>query len=164
MPLAPPTLAPPSLGYDLTLLKTAPQRGTDHDHGWCYGLPSGIRTEQWPLSPHDGFPMQHCFTLRVPAQYRAKGDAYVALAMFADQQFDEPVEIDAVAQYLAAETIARPSDPNLLPYFAYRQNRHPMEFRMKDIIDHNFVAIWLTETEFAGPLCRPPERSAGSGS
>ncbi|WP_375783293.1 hypothetical protein ACE10Z_25920 [Bradyrhizobium sp. Pha-3] len=44
MPLALPTLAPPTLGYDLTLLKTAPQRGTDHDHGWCYGLPSGIRT------------------------------------------------------------------------------------------------------------------------
>ncbi|PDT73524.1 hypothetical protein CO675_29750 [Bradyrhizobium sp. C9] len=101
--------------------------------------------------------MQHCFTLRVPTQYRAKGDAYVALAMFADQQYDEPDEIDAVAQYLAAETIARPSDPNLLPYFAYRKNRHPMEFRMKDIIDHNFAAIWLTEIEFAGPFCRPPE-------
>ncbi|QOZ34629.1 hypothetical protein [Bradyrhizobium sp. CCBAU 53421] len=157
MPLAPPTFAPPTLGYDLTLLKTAPQRGTDQDHGWCYGLPPGIGSEQWPLSPHDGFPMQHCFTLRVPPQYRVKGETHVALAMFADQQYDEPVEIDAVAQYLAAETIARPSDPNLLPYFAYRQNRHPMEFRMKDIIDHNFAAIWLTETEFAGPLCRPPE-------
>ncbi len=28
---------------------------------------------------------------------------------------------------------------------------------MKDIIDHNFAAIWLTAAEFAGPLCRPPE-------
>lgn len=26
-------------------------------------LPPGIRAEQWPLSPSDGFPMQRCFTL-----------------------------------------------------------------------------------------------------
>ncbi|VIO79039.1 hypothetical protein CI1B_76680 [Bradyrhizobium ivorense] len=149
--------APPTLAYDLTLLQTPPQRGTERDHGWCYGLPPGIRPEQWPLSPHDGFPMQHCFTLRLPAQYRARGEAYVALAMFADQQYDEPVEVDAVARYLAAETIERPADGNLLPYWTYAQHRHPTECRMKDIIDHNFVAIWLTEAEFAGPLCAPPE-------
>ncbi|MEN3346849.1 MAG: hypothetical protein V7632_484 [Bradyrhizobium sp.] len=149
--------AAPTLAYDLTLLKTPPQRGTDHDNGWCYGLPPGIRPEQWPLSPYDGFPMQHCFTLRLPVQYRARGEAYVALAMFADQQYDEPIEVDAVAKYLAAETVERPSEGNLLPYWSYRQNRHPTECRMKDIIDHNFAAIWLTEAEFAGPLCAPPE-------
>lgn len=151
------TLGPPTLAYDLTLEKTPPRRGTEHDHGWCYGLPPGIRAEQWPLSPHDGYPMQHCFTLRLPVQYRTKGDAYVALAMFADQQYDEPIEIGAVAQYLTGETVEQPADADLLPYWTYRQNRHPMEFRTKDIIDHNFAAIWLTEAEFAGPLCAPPQ-------
>ena len=153
------TPAPPTLAYDLTLLQTPPRRGTEHDHGWCYGLPPGIRAEQWPLSSHDGYPMQHCFTLRLPEQYRAKGPGYVALAMFADQQYDEPVEVEPIAQYLATETIERPSDASLLPYWTYRQNRHPMEHWMKDIIDHNFAAIWLTEAEFAGALCDPPDLS-----
>jgi len=160
MTLALPNLAPilaPTLAYDLTLLKTPPRPGTEHDHGWRYGLPPSIRPEQWPLSPYDGFPMQHCFTLRLPLQYRTRGEAHVALAMFADQQYDEPVEVDAVAQYLAAETNERPADAHLLPYWTYGQHRHPMEFCMKDIIDHNFAVIWLTEVEFAGPLCRPPE-------
>ena len=47
-------------------------------------VPPGIAESQWPLSPFDGFPMQPCFTLRLPEQYRAKGPDYVALAMFAD--------------------------------------------------------------------------------
>jgi hypothetical protein len=81
--------------------------------------------------------------------------------MFADQQHDEPSEIETVAEYLAAETPERPTDPDLLPFWHYRQNRHRMEFRMKDIIDHNFAAIWLTQAEFAGPLCQPP-RLAGN--
>lgn len=151
MPLAPPTTA-----YDLELLQHPPARRTEINHGWCYGLPPGIAESQWPLSPYDGFPMQPCFTLRLPEQYRVKGPDYVALAMFADQQHDEPREVEAVAAYLNAETAQRPADPHLFPYWNYRQSRHPMEFRMKDIIDHNFAAIWLTEAEFAGPLCPPP--------
>lgn len=151
MPLAPPTTA-----YDLELLQRPPARGTDTDHGWCYGLPPGIADNQWPLSPFDGFPMQPCFTLRLPEQYRAKGPEYVAITLFADQQHDEPREVATVAAYLNAEIVERPSDPSLIPYWNYLQNRHPMEFRMKDVIEHNFAAIWLTEAEFAGPLCRPP--------
>ena len=88
MPLAPPTTA-----YDLELLQTPPARGTDSDHGWCYGLPPGITESQWPLSRCDGFPMQPCFTLRLPEQYRTRGADYIALTMFADQQHDEPSEI-----------------------------------------------------------------------
>jgi hypothetical protein len=152
--------ASPTTAYDLTLLQTPPCRGAENDHGWCYGLPPGIAENQWPLSPFDGFPMQPCFTLRLPEQYRAQGRDYVALTVFADQQHDEPGEVEPVARYLGAETSERPTDPDLLPYWNYRQNRHPMEFRMKDIIDHNFAAIWLTESEFAGPLCQPPGLAA----
>ena len=151
MPLAPPTTA-----YDLELLRHPPARNDAANHGWCYGLPPGIAENQWPLSPFDGFPMQPCFTLRLPEQYRAKGPDFVAITLFADQQHDEPDEVAAVAAYLTAESVERPADPNLLPYWNYRQSRHPMEFRMTDIIDHNFAAIWLTEAEFAGPLCQPP--------
>jgi len=150
------SLQAPSIAYDLELLKVPPERGISADHGWCYGLPPGITESQWPLSPHDGFPMQPCFTLKLPEQYRARGRDYVALTMFADQQHDEPSEVDTIAEYLAAETTARPDDANLLPYWLYKQNRHPMEFRMKDVTYHNFAAIWLTEAEFTGALCQPP--------
>jgi hypothetical protein len=153
------TLAAPTIGYDLTLLKTPPKRSTENDHGWCYGLPPGIKPEQWPLSPHDGFPMQHGFTLRIPEQYRTRGNDYVALALFADQQYDEPAYVETVGNYLAANDSTRPVDANLLPYRTYLQNRHPTECRMTDLIDHNFAAIWLTAAEFAGPLCQPPDLS-----
>jgi hypothetical protein len=155
-------LTPPTLAYDLELLKRPPQRAKEDDHGWCYGLPPGIAQNQWPLSPFDGHPMQPCFAVRIPAQYRAKGPEYIALCMFADQQHDEPEEVEAIAEYLAADTPGRPADPNLLPFWDYKQHRHPMEFRLaQDAMGRNFAAIWLTEAEFAGPLCRPP-RLAGN--
>ena len=85
-----------------------------------------------------------------------KGADYVALTMFADQQHDEPSEIEASRIISAAKHWSLPPIANLKPYWIYKQNRHPMEFSMKDIIDHNFAAIWLTAAEFAGPLCQPP--------
>ncbi|MBI5265125.1 MAG: hypothetical protein HY852_25305 [Bradyrhizobium sp.] len=151
------TPAAPSTAYDLELLKEPPARGTERDHGWCYGLPPGIAQEQWPLSPHDGFPMQHCFTLCIPEQYRTKGRDLVALTMFADQQHDDPKEVEEVAEYLAADTVGPLRRADLLPFWKYRLNRHPMEFRMRDAIDRNYAAIWLTEAEFTGPLCTPPD-------
>jgi hypothetical protein len=151
------TVRPPTVAYDLSLLQAPPDRGSAQNHGWCYGLPPGLLPEQWPLSLHDGFPMQHCFTLLVPEQYRAQGPAHVALTMFADQQYDEPVEVGAIADYFASETMERPTDAALLPFWTYRRHRHAMEFRMKDVIDYNFAAIWLTEAEFAAPLCQPPQ-------
>jgi hypothetical protein len=155
-------LAPPTTAYDLELLQNATARGTASDHGWCYGVPPGITESQWPLSRCDGFPMQPCFTLKLPEQYRTRGADYIELTMFADQQHDEPSEIGTIADYLGASASERPGDPNLLPYWIYRQNRHPMEFLMKDIIDHNFAVIWLTAAEFAGPLCQPPRLTANA--
>lgn len=147
----------PSIAYDLELSKQPPARGSPDNHGWCYGLPPGITETQWPLSPFDGFPMQPCFTLRLPEQYRTQGPGYVALTMFADQQYDEPREVETIAEYLAADTLEPPSDPDLLPFWRYKRGRHAREFRMQDIIGHNFAAIWLTEEEFRGPLCHPPQ-------
>jgi hypothetical protein len=146
----------PTIAYDLELLKRPPARGADNDHGWCYGLPPGIVPSQWPLSPLSGYPMQPCFTVRIPEQYRVKGLTYAALSLFADQQHDEPDEVAAIAECIGADMPERPSDLHLLPFWTYNQNRHPMEFRMKDIIDRHFAAIWLTEAEFAGALCQPP--------
>jgi hypothetical protein len=155
-------LVPPTLAYNLELLKIPPARGTENDHGWCYGLPPGITQSQWPLSPFCGYPMQPGFTIRVPEQYRTQGPDFVALSLFADQQHDEPVEVEAIAEYFRADTQGRPDDPNLLPFWSYKQNRHPMEFWMaEDAMGRSFAAIWLTEAEFAGPLCQPP-RLAGN--
>ena len=70
--------------------------------------------------------------------------------MFADQQYDEPSEVETIAEYLAADTSEPPSDPDLLPFWRYKRSRHAREFRMQDVIGHNFAAIWLTEEEFRG--------------
>jgi hypothetical protein len=154
-------LAPPTIAYDLELLTTPPKRGSENDHGWCYGLPPGIESNQWPLSPFTGYPMQPCFTLRIPEQYRTRGPNYIALSAFADRQHDEPDEVEAITEYISVDAPGRPADPDLLPFWTYKLNRHPMEVRMEDAIGRSFAMIWLTEVEFAGPLCRPP-RVAGN--
>jgi hypothetical protein len=154
-------LSPPTIAYDLALLTTPPERGAENDHGWCYGLPPGIEQNQWPLSPFNGYPMQPCFTLRVPEQYRTKGPGHVALSVFADRQHDEPDEVEAIAEYTSVDAAGRPADPDLLPFWVHKQNRHPMEVRMEDALGRSFAMIWLTEAEFAGQLCQPP-RIAGN--
>src|ERR1022692_4732487 len=105
-------LAPPPLAYDLELLGRPPARGGKDDHGWCYGLPPGIAQNQWPLSPSNGYPMQPCFTVRIPEPYRTKGPDYVALSMFADQQHDEPDEVEAIARFMSADAPDRPIEPD----------------------------------------------------
>ena len=57
------------------------------------------------LKYHDGHPMQPCFTLRIPEPYRAKGPDYVALSVFADQQHDEPDEVEADRRISGREDI-----------------------------------------------------------
>ena len=50
----------PSRAYDLQMLDRPADR--ERDHGWVYGLPPGISSEQWPLDPVTGFPLMHGFT------------------------------------------------------------------------------------------------------
>ena len=36
--------------YDIEIVNDAAHAG-EANHGWCFGLPPGIRPEQWPLDP-----------------------------------------------------------------------------------------------------------------
>ncbi len=56
--------------YNIDVLSRPATRSTDQDHGWCFGLPPGISPEQWPLDPHNGYPLMHGFTLLLPEDYR----------------------------------------------------------------------------------------------
>lgn len=44
--------------YDIEIVNDAAHAG-EANHGWCFGLPPGIRPEQWPLDPDTGYPLMH---------------------------------------------------------------------------------------------------------
>lgn len=69
---------------------------------------------QWPLSPFSGNPLKHAFTVRVPEPCRTQEPDLVALSLFADNQFYEPDEVEAIAALLGDESPARPSDPGTM--------------------------------------------------
>ncbi|MGU3493322.1 hypothetical protein ACLBXM_04695 [Xanthobacteraceae bacterium A53D] len=133
----------------------APQAG---GHGWCFGLPPGIRPEQWPLDPWNGLPMMHGFTLLLPEDYRVHGPDIVALSFFATapDHFDgSPAKgVDGMRAAITAE--APPTDPALRPFWERAQQAHPHLHRMQDILDVDYALVLLTRAEFEGPPCRPP--------
>lgn len=63
--------------YDLEILPRPAERKPDC-HGWVFGLPPGITSEQWPLDPNNGSPLMHGFTLLLPDDYRVHGSEIVA--------------------------------------------------------------------------------------
>jgi hypothetical protein len=151
--------------YDLTLSQPAPQQpwpAAQWRNGWILGLPAGISKAQWPLSYRTGFPLRHAFTLHVPEQYRPRGVEFVALSLFVDEQFEELETVTEIEEFMASEASGSdqpPSDPGLLLLWESRRNRHPQYAEMSDDLDTRYVAIWLTQAEFEGELCTPPDLS-----
>lgn len=118
----------PSRAYDLQMLDCPTDRA--RDHGWVYGMPPGISTEQWPLDAVTGYALMHGFTLELPDDYRVHGEDIVAVSFFATAPdhndggaIDDPEIREAVA--------ARPS--------------HPRLSRMIDILDYEYAAILLSK-------------------
>lgn len=146
-------------------LKLGPQRilprtnrGVEWSGGWTLGLPPGITTAQWPLSASNGQPLRHAFTLHLPVDYRIKGEELVALSLFVDDQQEEISCIKEIANYFGSPLVATPpDDSDLLPFWQYRQAKHPHCHTMEDTLGIQFCAIWLTQQEFDGDLCRPPK-------
>ena len=131
--------ASPSRAYDLQMLDRPTARA--RDHGWVFGLPPGISSEQWPLDPVTGYPLMHGFTLLLPDDYRVHGEDIVALSFFATAPdhndggaLDDPEVREAVA--------ARPA--------------HPRLSRMTDILDYEYAALLLTKAEYDGAFTTPP--------
>ncbi|WP_122439960.1 DUF7256 domain-containing protein [Pseudomonas viridiflava] len=133
-------------------------RGPEWSGGWSLGLPPGITPEQWPLSPVMGHPLRHAFTLYVPEQYRKQGAERVAFSLFVDDQMEELSPSSAVEAFFASPLLPTPpEDQHLLPFWTHRRAHHPLHFDMTDILDTHYVAIWLTQAEFDGSLCMPPD-------
>lgn len=132
-------LALPSRAYDLQMLDRPAERG--RDHGWVYGLPPGITSEQWPLDPVTGYPLMHGFTLLLPEDYRVHGEGIVALSFFAT-----PADLTdggaTDAPEIREAVMARPS--------------HPRLSRMTDILDYEYAALLLTRSEYEGAFATPP--------
>lgn len=135
----PVAFALPSRAYDLQMLDRSADRV--RDHGWVFGLPPGIATEQWPLDPVTGYPLMHGFTLRLPPDYRVHGEDIVAVAFFATA----PDHNDGGA----------PDDPEIREAVMARPV-HPRLARMHDILDYEYAAILLSKAEYDGAFAMPP--------
>jgi len=109
-------VALPSRAYDLQMLDRPADRA--RDHGWVYGLPPGIESEQWPLDSVTGFPLMHGFTLLLPDDYRVHAEDIVAVSFFATA----PDHNDGGA----------PDDPEIREAVATRP-AHPRLSRMTDV-------------------------------
>ncbi|MGW8391443.1 DUF7256 domain-containing protein [Pseudoduganella sp. HUAS MS19] len=117
-------------------LLPASLRGAEWENGWAFGLPPGIEHQHWPLNPRHGYPLRHAFTLRLPPEYRVKSEKLVALSLFVGDMAENAPDLEGF-------------DPTQLV-------SHPQSFTMEDAICRSYVAIWLTQEEFDGPLCYPP--------
>jgi hypothetical protein len=160
-PFKPFTGPQPTKVFDLSL--EAPRalcrtnRGEAWQHGWCYGFPPGISPDQWPLSPTRGHPMRHAFTLRLPEQYRTRGPELVALSFFIGYFHWEYSDSKPLMEFMTVPLPdVAPRDEALLPFWRHRRLRHPLHYAMADTIDTDYAAIWLTQAEFDGALCSPP--------
>lgn len=144
--------------YDIEMLPRPVHRASSDNHGWCYGLPPGIRQAQWPLDPNNGYPLMHGFTLLLPEDCRVHGPDIVALSFFAtapDHNDGGAVSVDEISQVFEHPD-AEPEDAELRPFWESIRGAHPRLYRMLDILDCAYAVILLTREEFEGPLCLPP--------
>lgn len=148
----------PQRAYDLEMAHRRVDRASAENRGWVFGLPPGIGPEQWPLDPHTGYPLMHGFTLLLPEDYRCHGPDIVALSFFAtaaEHNDGGPSGEEEMVE--AVLGVDPPSDPRYRPFWRAPDQRHPRLHRMKDILDCEYAVILLTQREFDGALCPPPE-------
>lgn len=90
--------------YDIEIVNDAAHAG-EANHGWCFGLPPGIRPEQWPLDPDTGYPLMHGFTLLLPEDYRVHGPEIVALSFFSSPRTRTTVDRPASTAFARCSSI-----------------------------------------------------------
>lgn len=151
--------------YDIEMLHRPVDRQSPGNHGWVFGLPPGIKTEQWPLDPVSGYPLMHGFTVLLPEDYRVHGPEIVALSFFATaaDQNDGGARVRAPLRSAILGDGPVPTDPDLASFWRHAQTKHPRLHRMKDILDYEYAVILLTRDEFDGPLCLPPQIEPNAG-
>ncbi len=150
--------------YDIEIVNDAAHAG-EANHGWCFGLPPGIRPEQWPLDPDTGYPLMHGFTLLLPEDYRVHGPEIVALSFFSlapDQNDGGPTSVDGIREMLIDPPAQPPADAELRPFWEAGRNSHPRLHRLEDILGGAYALILLDAAEFSGAPCQPPALPAGN--
>ncbi len=165
----------PTIAYDIEMASfPVGEVALDKDHGWVFGLPRGIRTEEWPLDPVTGSPLMHGFTLLLPEQYRCHGPEIVGLSFFATPADlnDGGAQTDKIFSDLilnGTHAIKPTFDERMWnmarlksstdPWRAYRShaaNKHPRLHRITDVLDYHYAIILLTAEEINGPQTAPP--------
>lgn len=145
------------LAYDLEMLHRFIEPTCNH--GWVFGLPPGIKPEQWPLDPVSGYPLMHGFTLFLPEDYRVHRPDIVALSFFATAA-DQNDGGAVVREDLSAAVLGLPAEAgssnDLNSFREHASSAHPRLHRMTDSLGYAFALILLTDAEFRGPLCQPP--------
>ncbi|MCT5734192.1 hypothetical protein LZM21_00555 [Pseudomonas aeruginosa] len=150
--------------YDIEIVNDAAHAG-EANHGWCFGLPPGIRPEQWPLDPDTGYPLMHGFTLLLPEDYRVHGPEIVALSFFSlapDQNDGGPTSVDGIREMLIDPPAQPPAEAELRPFWEAGRNSHPRLHRMEDILGGAYALILLDAAEFSGAPCQAPALPAGN--
>lgn len=147
--------------YDLEILPQDARSSDSENHGWVFGLPPGIKPEQWPLDPVTGYPLMHGFTLYLPEDYRVHGPDIVAFSFFAtaaDQGDGGANPVDETLRGVILNPAATPpTDADLIPFWNAARTAHPRLHRMQDILDYEYAVILLTQEEFDGAYCKPAE-------
>ena len=101
----------------------------------------------------------HGFTLRLPEDYRVHGPDIVALSFFAtaSDQNDGGAVPRADLYEAVLGSGPPPDNRHLMPFWKHARSSHPRLFRMRDILDYEYAVILLSEDEFQGALCPPPD-------
>lgn len=143
--------------YDIALCRDIDATREDENvQGWCFGLPPGIKPNQWPLDPNSGYPLMHSFTLKVPDDWREQVGYYaVSFFAIAPEHCDGCPAVTEGA-YEVITTPAPSSKPGFSLLFEHARNQHPKLHRMEDILGCAYAAIPLTKDEYHGSLCSPP--------
>ena len=145
----------PMKAYNISVHHRSIRDDEARGHGWCFGLPPGIVPEQWPLDPYNGYPFVHGFTLLLPQDYRCHGPDFVAVSFFNVSLEHTGGKVNALVE-TALKAVESPVDPELRRLWRHHQNPHPRLHHMSNDVGHA-AAILLTEAEFNGPFCQPPQ-------
>lgn len=139
---------------------------TENKAGWEYGLPPGIKPEQWPRHSASGLPLVHGFTIRVPPEFRAKGSERVALSYFHPGNSESyPQTSERIQALMDGEPLldSERSDPFFAALASHVAASHPATDVFTDILDHDHAIVWHTEQDFSGARCPRPSEALPSG-
>ncbi|MBN7768291.1 hypothetical protein KUV44_15700 [Marinobacter daepoensis] len=144
------------IAYNIEILKK-PATESERFDGWIFGLPPGIKSEQWPIDPNTGYPLMHGFTLKLPEGYRVY-DGIVGISFFAiaiEHNDGGPKYVKGLEEAVLSDQL--PENPSFKEFWDSVKNGHPRCKYVTDILGCYYATLLLTEEEFNGDFCEPPK-------